>query len=298
MSIATRTAARPNPITAWRTLANAILEIDVPLLSSAARFPAADLAIREDQPPYGSPYGKRSAAQLLRNPWVRMVRVDGIRFMSAREALRWALRELRGTYLNKDTGWEIAIARGGIEKILSGSDRCYAKAHIQTVGSLVPLVENAVLVESRPSRAAPDIRAIHRLYSAVALGKDVYRVKITVKELPAAHRLYDQSLSQIEQSPANGACSRESAENRCKPGEPVSLTTPISAALGITGPSDLSINIADLLAGVKYDDGTYVFESNNDAVQEATPERFIAARGGARRNERPGRPRGSRGNQL
>ena len=257
-------------------VAEVTVEIGRSILAPEVFF---SLGVREQ----GAAYQRHSRAQhaerLLSKPPVRIARIELDRFVNARAARDWALNNLRGRHHNRDTNWEIAVTRSGIEKTLSSKGHGGA-VHVQAIGSLRVLLGNAVLVESRPPRT-PDasIKSIHRLYAAALVEETLYRVKITVKEILEAHNFYDQSLTRIEQSPAaGGALSRESEENRAEPGEPVSCTAAISAAEGVTGPEDLKITIAQLLNGVKYEDGGYVLKPESYAVREPSLTRRTAPR--------------------
>jgi hypothetical protein len=181
-------------------------------------------------------------------------------FISARAARQWALRELRGTFRNIETQREVAVARRGIEKATSGSGRA-GKTHIQAIQSLPDLIGNAVILESRPPmRPCEGLLRIHRFYAAAYGDGTLYRVKITVKEMVGGLKFYDQSLTQIAQSPdSGGALLRGSGDSRGEPVEPVSHGAAFFAAEGITGPSDLRVTIAQLFAGAKYDDETFIW---------------------------------------
>jgi hypothetical protein len=262
-------ALPPASITRRLIVADVTVEIGEPTLGSNALAHPLSFGVKEEPGGYLHYSKTRHLERLLAKPPVRAVYAERDRFPDFPAALHWALSNLRGKHRNADTGWEIALARSGIEKALSGAGHKEG-LHIQAIGALAALIESAVLVESRPPRVAdPNIKAIHRFYAAALVDHRVYRVKITVKELQGARNFYDQSLTLIQQSPAaGGALSRESEDNRPKPGEPVSRAAPISAAEGIAGPVDLRISIAELLIGAKYEDGTYVLNFHGDGVRE------------------------------
>lgn len=118
--------------------------------------------------------------------------------VSAKQIRDWALRKLRGEYRNADTGWQIIVARAGVEKATSQSTRI-GDAHLQAIKVLPDLLERAVLAESHADRSAdPNIVAIHRFIAPVQIGHDLYRAKLTVKEDRQGRRFYDESLTRLE----------------------------------------------------------------------------------------------------
>lgn len=182
------------------------LELDTRLSLSSAPLIRLALGVKEECSGYGSRYAKQSPAQLLAKPLVRVVHAQADRFPNARAAFGWALSNLRGRYRNRDTGWDIAVARRGIEKALSESHHS-GGPHIQLIGALPQLIENAVLVESRPPREIDsDVIVIHRLYAATMITGSVYRVRITVKELRTVRNFYDQSPARYNKAPQRGLC--------------------------------------------------------------------------------------------
>ena len=180
------------------------------------------------------------------------------------------LLEMRGVYRNESTGWDIQVARGGLEKVASGATPQELAASLK----LPELLRNAVLVESRPdTRGVPEIKAIHRMYAPVRVDGTTYRAKLTVKEFSDGRRLYDQSLTTLEmQNPAQGGAARI--------GENVvaNQTTPNSVAVGFADSSPTEMTVGDLMAGVKRDDGTSVFSRTAGATSGAWdgpgPSRF------------------------
>lgn len=154
------------------------------------------------------------------------------------QAANWAKSNIRGEYKNNDTGWNIRVSKDGIQKITSG-DRQHQKEHLEAIRALSELLQNAILAESHADRNNnPDIKMVHRFYSALNINNALYRVKLTVVELNNGNKLYDHSLTEIE--------------------EPVGIsgrnTIAGSAIPGSTTGSVVSI--ANLLKGVKKNNGS------------------------------------------
>ncbi len=146
-------------------------------------------------------------------PPIKIARVSGKPFANASEAETFALKNLRGKYLNKDTNWEIDVYRRGIEKALSGKSKV-GDSHIQAISRLPEQLENAVLVETRPPKEEnTGIRKIHRFFAPVDINGVLYRAKLTVKETDEGQKFYDQSLTEIEKADAEMSPSVNSEES-------------------------------------------------------------------------------------
>ena len=113
-------------------------------------------------------------------------------------------KELVGTYTNTDTGWSIKLTKNGFDHAVSSATRrgVGGMEHMEAVASLPALIENAVLVESHEDKKGQRLAAVHRMYAPMSLGKEMYAVKLTVKEsaegmvaeIEDMRRLYDVSL--------------------------------------------------------------------------------------------------------
>ena len=188
-------------------------------------------------------------------------------FADARTLRQMALNSFRGSHRNRETQWDIGVSRQGLEKALSSSGR-HGNAHLHAIAALPALISNAILLESRPPRRTyPGLIGIHRLYAAAVLSPGrFFRVRITIKETTVGYRFYDQSLAQIAQSPGfDGALLRGVEDSRSNPVEPVGHGAAISAAVGITGPANLRVTIAQLFDGAKYDDDSPIWPETGNA---------------------------------
>jgi hypothetical protein len=121
----------------------------------------------------------------------------------------------------------------------------------EIVAHLPALIKNAVRVESHPhgdEQARPQIPTIHRFYAALDLDGHLDRVKLTVREYgDGTRRHYAVEYVEIARPEAYlapvGSITQQSPEAKISP----------------TAPTDRTLNLGALLAGVKYEDGTYVF---------------------------------------
>lgn len=113
-------------------------------------------------------------------------------------------KELVGAYVNKNTGWKINLTGNGVDHAISSATRrgIGGMEHMEAVSALPMLIENAALVESHKDNKGQRLAAVHRMYAPMILGKDMYAVKLTVKEsaegmvaeIDDVRRLYDVSL--------------------------------------------------------------------------------------------------------
>ncbi|MDR1191285.1 MAG: hypothetical protein LBK60_06435 [Verrucomicrobiales bacterium] len=102
------------------------------------------------------------------------------------EAKQQARTLLNQPLTNAATGMIATISNATIGKMVSGSaakKSTTTAAHVMAVGNLDVLFQNAELGETHPDRDRnSNIRAIHRFYAPMIIGKEVYGVKLTVKE--------------------------------------------------------------------------------------------------------------------
>jgi len=114
-----------------------------------------------------------------------------------REARKWAVENLPGIYRNEQTGWDIEITRSRVAKQTSQRED---RLHYEAMRVMPALVREAVLANTEPDRAGdPHIKAIHRLYAPLRTGEGLARVKLTVKEYADGRKLYDHSLTEMEE---------------------------------------------------------------------------------------------------
>lgn len=148
----------------------------------AKRIMALDLT-REPKDSDGPPARSLGAAASSPKPDVVVAnsRYTGLSPGTARvKAWEDALRDLRGSYTNIDTGWDIDLSRAGISKSLSGDG---SKVRAEIVANLPDLIRNATLDQSGPDyRAQPGTQAMHRMVVPFQLDGRLNNVQLTIRE--------------------------------------------------------------------------------------------------------------------
>ena len=120
-------------------------------------------------------------------------------FKNYADAKQWTKENIAGTYTDAETGGkgEIRISNTAIDKFLSESATAKSEnrdAHMSTLRVLPDVIRESIDAEQHPDfkkgvdgkRSAEngvnsDVM-IHRLYGAIRIGDDIYRVKVTLKE--------------------------------------------------------------------------------------------------------------------
>ncbi len=120
-------------------------------------------------------------------------------FAARKAAERYALDNLRGTYVNADTDWDIVLSRAGIKKTLEG-DGSMVRAEI--AANLPALLKSATLADTHADvDARPDVAAVHRFRTQFVLDGRVNDVLLTVKQDTAGtNRHY--AVEHVEVEPA------------------------------------------------------------------------------------------------
>jgi hypothetical protein len=198
-------------------------------------------------------------------------RFVGMPFAEARRAVQVFARDnLRGAFANSDTGWTITVPMTGVRKSTS---KTRTMADLHAIAVLPELIETAILVETAPDRQGrQNVRAVHNFYAAMRIGEDLRRVRLIVIEATDGRRFYDQHSSALEES---------------DPGAAAAVTDPaLRSRRSRRGGSGSTINLGDLLAGVKYEDGSEIVGKGaaDEGVREqrataevSPPEPTIAA---------------------
>ncbi len=99
-------------------------------------------------------------------------------------------------FSNLDTGEPIYIHRASLEHAFSN----FGVVNVLLVPALPEILRHAVLVATVPHEPySVDVRRVHRMVAALRLGGRLYRVKLTVKELPGGRRLYDHQSLELQE---------------------------------------------------------------------------------------------------
>ena len=175
-------------------------------------------------------------------------------FKNYADAKQWAKENIAGTYTDAETGGkgEIRISNTAIDKFLSESATAKSEnrdAHMSTLRVLPDVIRESIDAEQHPDfkkgvdgkRSAEngvnsDVM-IHRLYGAIRIGDDIYRVKVTLKEnrrTKETTKAYSYETTKIELLAGQHG--------------DVTMTSPRN--------SNNSISVANLLKGVEKSDGS------------------------------------------
>ena len=188
-------------------------------------------------------------------------------FANFDDARQWAKDNIVRVYSNEETNGkgEIEISNNAVKKYLSGSAVKKSDSkdlHLAVLKILPSVIRNGVIAETHAdymkdengertaeSRINPDI-TIHRVYGAVRIGDDIYRVKVTLKE----HR---------DENRPNSPHSYEATKIELLAGTLVS-------ANGSNPNTNNSISTANLLKGVEksYESGKYLLDDYSKVVDE------------------------------
>ena len=209
-------------------------------------------------------------------------------FKNYAEAKQWAKENIAGTYTDAETGGkgEIRISNTAIDKFLSESATAKSEnrdAHMSTLRVLPDVIRESIDAEQHPDfkkgvdgkRSAEngvnsDVM-IHRLYGAIRIGDDIYRVKVTLKEnrrTKETTKAYSYETTKIELLAGQHG--------------DVTMTSPRN--------SNNSISVANLLKGVEKSDGSgkILSEDNseeNKIIAEAKKNgRYMLAPNGKKSN--------------
>ncbi len=193
---------------------------------------------------------------LFDKPDVKVTRIDGRKFRRVAQAKNFAKKMDRSSIENADTGWKIQLSRQHLDKWFSHSSTnpSIMPQHLDVVRGIRPLLENAVLAESRPAKKNNHTyRQVHRFYAPVELEGELYRVKLTVLEhqqKDQGRKLKNYELAEIE-TPAGTWVKLEDQSNT------------LDSRRSEGKPS--SISIAELMSGAIRDDGQ-AFEKDLDGA--------------------------------
>lgn len=209
-------------------------------------------------------------------------------FKNYADAKQWAKENIAGTYTDAETGGkgEIRISNTAIDKFLSESATAKSEnrdAHMSTLRVLPDVIRESIDAEQHPDfkkgvdgkRSAEngvnsDVM-IHRLYGAIRIGDDIYRVKVTLKEnrrTKETTKAYSYETTKIELLAGQHG--------------DVTMTSPRN--------SNNSISVANLLKDVEKSDGSgkILSEDNseeNKIIAEAKKNgRYMLAPNGKKSN--------------
>lgn len=116
--------------------------------------------------------------------------------LERKSAKEWIKGNLRGEYVNQDTGEMITISKVGANKVTShsmGND-----SHLRSIAAIPQLIKNAIFIEERPNEKDNDKYDSYRYYvCGLKIGSVDYTVKLTIG-VKHGNKYYDHALTEIE----------------------------------------------------------------------------------------------------
>ena len=200
-------------------------------------------------------------------------------FKNLREAREWAKGNIARVYSSEETGGKgrILISRNAIDKYLSESAIAKSSsmdAHLSVLKVLPSVIRTGVDAEQHLdySKGTDNIRdprygvvegvMIHRVYGAVSIGDNTYRVKVTLKVYDDANTLgkpHSYEATKIELLDES---------NSSMKGEP--LKGRLVDTSGTNPSNNGSLSVAKLLKGIEksYERGKYLLDDYSKVVDE------------------------------
>jgi len=151
----------------------------------------------------------------------------------------WAKKNLRGTYLNKDTSERIGLYKGGIEETARHGN---AISHLQSIAAIPQMIENSIFIEQLPNENStkPEIKHYRYFVTGIRIDGVDYTAKLAVAVDKDGNRFYDHDLTEIEKGRLIGGLSApvtQSALSEIKDKRLLSIlqTTPVSQVVDENG---------------------------------------------------------------
>lgn len=139
---------------------------------------------------------KAARVEKLRRSETVAVAFNGEYALDRKSAKEWAKNNIRGSYVNKDTGETIEVSRMGIDKVTSHGER--EEEHLKSVVAIPDLIENSVFIEEASNEKGSDKYDAYRYYvCGLNIDGTNYTAKIVVG-LKDGKRYYDHRLTGIE----------------------------------------------------------------------------------------------------
>lgn len=118
--------------------------------------------------------------------------------LNPKSATRFILDNLRGDYVNKDTGNTIRISRKGAEKVMKHDVE--SEAHLKSVAYIPQMIENAIFIAEETNTKGKTGFDSYRYYVVgLNMGSVDYTVKMAIG-VKDGETYYDHALTQIEKS--------------------------------------------------------------------------------------------------
>lgn len=121
-------------------------------------------------------------------------------FKNLSEAEKWAKKNLQGkSYTNKFTGESVYIGNKSVSEMLDeeSAKKIDIELHKAALMSVPEFITDGIPAEIHPDTHGRDFNVM-RLYSAIKLNDDIYRVKSTVKRVKQGDKYYTYELQEME----------------------------------------------------------------------------------------------------
>lgn len=186
-------------------------------------------------------------------------------FKNLNEAEKWAKENLQGeSRTNIFTGEEISVGRNSINKMLS--EKAHKKsssisAHLAALQSVLDFIETGIPAETHKDTRGRNFDVI-RLYNAIDIDGELFRVKSTVRKVRNGERYYTYEIQEMELMEERRANRKSEEQNSVATNSPInsihikSTDGSQSSTIGldstdISRPQTRAISGEELLRGVK-----------------------------------------------
>ena len=116
--------------------------------------------------------------------------------LNRESAKQWIKDNLRGEYVNEDTGENISLSKVGANKVTSHGER--DEAHLKSIVSIPSLIRSSIFIEELPNEKGNDKYDSYRYYvCGMKIDGEDYTAKIVVG-VKGDSKYYDHRLTQIE----------------------------------------------------------------------------------------------------
>lgn len=111
-------------------------------------------------------------------------------------AKQWIKDNLRGTYVNEDTGDKIELSKVGANKVTSHGER--DEAHLKSIVAIPQLIEKSIFIAEQPNEKGNDKYDSYRYYvCGLNIAGEDYTAKIVIG-VKGDSKYYDHRLTRIE----------------------------------------------------------------------------------------------------
>ncbi|WP_219843702.1 MuF-C-terminal domain-containing protein [Haemophilus haemolyticus] len=132
-------------------------------------------------------------------------------------------KNLRGAYVNKDTGREISLGRNGVTEVLRHDYK--DREHLQSIAAIPQIIENSIYIDTLPNEDLaknPDIKEYEYYIAGLNIGGVDYTVRAAIGVGRNGNRYYDHKLTQIEKGKLLSLLDRVSTTGASESNSPLS----------------------------------------------------------------------------